>query len=200
MQALRTSRRQAPVHPGKAAEEESRLTSLELLVAQAQDGSRLAFEGLYRRQVGRVYGLCLRLVQHREQAEELTQRVFVKAFEKIGTFRGESEFPSWLHRLAVNLVLTEMRSRRRREERIFPVGDLEPLAGHYAAVPDSAASGVDLERALAALPPRARAIFVLHDVEGYGHGEIAELTGLAVGTSKAHLHRARRRLRKELRK
>ncbi|MCH9649242.1 MAG: RNA polymerase sigma factor [Deltaproteobacteria bacterium] len=173
---------------------------MDLLVARAQDGDRLAFEELYRCHVGRVYGLCLRLAQQREQAEELTQRVFVQAFEKIGTFRAESEFLSWLHRLTVNLVLTDMRTRRRREERVFPVADLEPLAGHCAAVPDAAASGVDLERALSVLPPQARAVFVLHDVEGYGHGEISQLTGLAIGTSKAHLHRARRRLRKELRK
>ncbi len=169
----------------------------EPLVARALAGEAGAFETLYRRHVGRVYALCRRLSGDAEAAAELTQDVFVRAFERLGQFRGESAFGSWLHRLAVNVVLTDRRARRRREARVMPSGDLAMLDSGGGSTPPTAGD-VDLERGIAALPPQARLVFVLHDVEGYEHREIAAVTGLAEGTSKAHLHRARRLLRESL--
>ncbi len=145
------------------------------LVRRAQQGDQAAFQALYGEHVGRVYALCLRLTADPAQAEELTQDAFVRAWERLASFRGES-------------ALT-----RRRELRVLAVEDPAVLErGGREATPGL---GVDLERAVAALPAGARAVFVLHDVEGYQHREIAELTGIAVGTSKAQLFRARRLLR-----
>jgi len=155
-----------------------------------------AFEELYRQHVGRVYALCLRLAGNAAQAQELTQDVFVRAWEKLGSFRGESAFSSWLHRLAVNVVLQDRRATRRRENRVFPTDDLE--AHEPASRGHNPGTAMDLEQAIAGLPDGARTIFVLHDIEGYRHEEIAEMTGLASGTSKAQLFRARRLLREAL--
>jgi RNA polymerase sigma-70 factor (ECF subfamily) len=166
------------------------------LVGRAVDGDLGAFEELYRRSVGRVHALCMRLTGNAQRAEELTQDVFVRAWEKLHTFRGDSAFSSWLHPLAVNLACSEGRSRQRWSSRVFATDDLTPFEDPAPAADPVA--GVDLERALASLPPGAREVFVLHDVEGYRHNEIASLTGVAVGTSKAQLHRARRLLRKAL--
>jgi len=149
------------------------------LIHRAQQGDRAAFEALYRAHVGRVYALCLRLTADAAQAEERTQDAFVRAWERLATFRGESAFSSWLYRLTVNEVLLGRRAEHRREQRIVTAGD--PAA-----------------RAVAALPSGAREVFVLHEVEGYRHEEIARLTGIAVGTSKAQLFRARRLLREAL--
>ena len=167
------------------------------LVRSAAAGDVEAFETLYRRHVGRVHGLCLRMDATHE-AEELTQQAFVRAWERLASFRGESAFSTWLHRLTVNVVIGEMRRRGRWRERFASLPD----STEFEAPPPAFSPGgdLDLERAIATLSPRARLIFVLHDIEGYKHGEIAELTGLAVGTSKAHLHRARRKLREELSK
>jgi len=165
-------------------------------VELAKQGDVRAFERLYRNNLGRVYGLCLRMVANRSLAEDLAQAVFIRAWEKLATFRGESAFSSWLHRLAVNVVLSEQRSRRRRESRIVAVED--PVVHEKPRPLAPVGAGVDLEKAIAGLPEGARRIFVLHDVEGHSHKEIAAMTGLAVGTSKAHLHRARRLLRKAL--
>jgi RNA polymerase sigma-70 factor (ECF subfamily) len=164
------------------------------LVARAREGDRAAFEALYRAHVGRVYALCLRLSADRVRAEELTQDTFVLAWRRLGTFRGESAFGSWLYRIAVNAALGEHRSASRREQRVVPLSD--PPQGRSDA--GDTALAVDLERAIAALPQGARSVFVLHDIEGYGHGEIARMSGVAVGTSKAQLHRARRLLREGL--
>jgi RNA polymerase sigma-70 factor (ECF subfamily) len=164
----------------------------------AAAGDVEAFEQLYRSHVGRVYALCLRMVRDAGEAEELTQQTFVRAWERLGSFRGDSAFSTWLHRVAVNVVIGSLRARGRWRERFSELPDPEL---HEAPPPAFAqAADVDLERAIATLSPRARLIFVLHDVEGYKHAEIARLTGLAVGTSKAHLHRARRLLREELAK
>jgi RNA polymerase sigma-70 factor (ECF subfamily) len=156
-----------------------------------------AFEQLYRASVGRVHGLCLRMCGSACLAEELTQETFIRAWTKLDTFGGRSAFSTWLHRLAVNVVLGHSRVRSRREERERP---LESTAGAEPAPsqrrPEEA---VDLERAIAALPDGARKVFVLHDIEGYRHREIARLAGIAVGTSKAQLHRARSLLRDALR-
>ena len=155
----------------------------------------LAFETLYRRHHRRVHGVIVRLVgQAGARAEDLTQEAFVRAWQALPSFRFESAVSTWLHRLAVNTALMELRARRSR-----------PLAARRRgrprrrlATPDTAGRamlGRDLERAVATLPPRARAVLVLHDVEGWKHEEIAEELGMAVGSSKAQLHRARGLLR-----
>ncbi len=127
---------------------------------------------------------------------ELTQDVFVRCWERIGTFRGDSRFGTWLHRVAVNVVLEHTRSRNRREARVEPTGDPEILGG--AARERSDEVRMDLERAVRQLPPKARAVFILHDIEGYRHREIADMTGSAPGTMRAQLHRARRLLMEAL--
>jgi RNA polymerase sigma-70 factor (ECF subfamily) len=153
------------------------------------------FERLYREHVGRVFALCLRMTGDRRDAEELTQDVFVRAWEKLPTFRGESALGTWLHRIAVNAALERLRSDRRRTARVEPGEDAVRLAAARASSPDER---LDLETAIAALPPGARTVFVLHDVEGYRHEEIAALTGAAVGTMRAQLHRARKLLMEAL--
>lgn len=167
-----------------------------VLVQAAQAGDLESFERLYRSTVGLVHALCLRMSGSAALAEDLTQDVFVRAWQRLASFRGDSAFATWLTRLTVNVVLSERRERRRREARITLAEDLEPFAGPVPAARPGAA--LDLERAIASLPPQARHVFVLHDVQGWEHAEIAHLTGLAVGTCKAHLHRARRRLREVL--
>jgi RNA polymerase sigma-70 factor (ECF subfamily) len=165
-------------------------------VRRAQQGDVAAFEELYRDHVGRVFALCMRLSGDCGLAEDLVQDVFVRAWEKLGSFNGRSAFSSWLHRLAVNLVTSRWRGRRRRLAHLVPASEAEPAETREP--PSSPGLGFDLERAIAELPPQARMVFVLFDVEGYRHREIARLTGLSVGTSKAHLHRARRMLREVL--
>jgi RNA polymerase sigma-70 factor (ECF subfamily) len=177
-------------------DDEDRRAAERRLVREAQNGDLLAFERLYRENVRKVFGLCLRLSQDASLAEELTQEVFVKAWRKLSTFRGESALSSWLYPMAVNEALSERRSRRRRETRIVPVEEPERMEKTPGAPRPEA--GFDLERALATLPPGARSVFVLHDVEGRTHVEIAALLNLAAGTSKAQLHRARRLLREAL--
>ena len=166
------------------------------LVKRAQEGSLTAFEELYRAHLGKMYGLCLRMVADPDRAQDLTQEAFVRAWRKLESFRGESAFGTWLHRLAVNVVLGDLRSRGRWEDRT----DVLPVAQEldFSVPPGQPSVSIDLERAIASLPPRARAVFVLHDVEGYRHKEIARLIGVSEGTSKAHLHRARRLLREVL--
>lgn len=166
------------------------------LVARAQAGDQTAFRELYRQHAGRVYALCLRLTGDGRDAEERTQDVFVRLWDKLGSFRGESAFSSWLHRLAVNVVLNERRTTSRREQRVMPVEDPDTVVGGQHAAPLHLS--IDLERAIAQLPDGAREVFVLYDIEGYGHGEIAQLVGIAEGTSKAQLFRARRLLREKL--
>ena len=161
-------------------------------VRRAQGGDVEAFERLYRAHVGRVHALALRLTGDRARAAELTQDVFVRAWEKLAAFRGDSTLASWLHRLTVNELLQEARAGHRRDTRALAM--LRP----EAAPPPDTEDRLDLERAIATLPPQARLVFVLHDVEGYRHEEIAQLTGNAPGTLRAHLHRARRLLMKAL--
>lgn len=155
-------------------------------------GDHDAFDVLYTRYSGRVFALCLRMSGNRDAAERLTQDAFVRAWQRLGSFRGESAFSSWLHRLAVNVVLEDNRRERRRTARIAIVRDPEVIAGE-ATRPDELR--LDLERAIASLPAGARTILVLHDIEGYKHEEIGAMLGIAVGTAKAQLHRARRLLR-----
>lgn len=165
------------------------------LVRRAAAGDVGAFERLYRDHVGRVHGAILRLVgMDRARAEELTQEAFVRAWQKLSSYRHESAFSTWLHRLGVNIALMDLRGRR--EEDTVDSAVLETMAG--GEVPFCAAERGDLERAVSALPPRARAVLVLHDVEGWKHEEIATELGMAVGSSKAQLHRARALLRRSL--
>ncbi len=166
------------------------------LVRRAREGDEAAFEALYRAHAGRVHALCLRMTGDPAHARELTQDAFVRAWEKLGSFRGEAAFGTWLHRLAVNVVLMDRRLAARRAEDALPdePGDVAPLR-HGAP---RHAERMDLETAIRALPPMARQVLVLHELEGYEHGEIAAMLGIAEGTSKAHLFRARRILRETL--
>ncbi len=173
------------------------LSELEL-VRQAQRGDVGAFEELFRRHQGRIYALCLRMVADPARAEDLTQEAFVRAWQKLRSFRARSAFGTWLHRLSVNVVLGELRSRKPWESQGAPIEASEP--GLPARRRRDPVGAVDLERAIGDLPPQARTVFVLHDVEGYKHREIASMIGLAEGTCKAHLHRARKLLRKALRR
>jgi RNA polymerase sigma-70 factor (ECF subfamily) len=167
------------------------------LVRRAQARDAPAFARLYRAHVRRIYALCLRMTADATRAEELTQQAFVSAWEKLPLFRGESAFSSWLHRLAVNTVLMELRARARLAARVLFTDD--PAALEIPSLGSTPGIRLDLEQAIAALPPQARAIFVLHDVEGWEHHEIAAQLGVATGTTKAQLHRARHLLQEALR-
>ncbi len=168
-------------------------------VARAQRGDARAFERIYRQHVDRVFSVCVRMVGDRAKAEELTQDVFVRAWEKLGTFRGDSAFSTWLHRLAVNLVLNEREADARRRNRTDDgIEDMDSIAtGDVRPLPVPGLS-LDLESAIAALPNGARRVFVLHDVEGYTHEEIGQMLGVTSGGCKAQLHRARMLLRRML--
>jgi RNA polymerase sigma-70 factor (ECF subfamily) len=170
-------------------------------VALAAAGDRGAFERLYRQHANRVFSLCARMVNDRTRAEELTQDVFVRAWEKLHLFRGESSFGTWLHRMTVNVVLNERKSdgrqRSRFEENDEEAGGMDALPG-VVGMPLPPGDMLDLEEAITRLPPGARRVFVLHDVEGYKHEEIAEMLGVTSGATKAQLHRARLLLREAL--
>jgi RNA polymerase sigma-70 factor (ECF subfamily) len=170
--------------------------SIEALVQRAQEGDSAAFEVLYRRLVGRIYALCLRMARNAQRAEELTQDVFVRAWERLGSFRGESKFTTWLHRLAVNVVLQAGRSKGRRESREELVGDPGEYLGRVKE--EFPGTRIDIERAIALLPEGARKVVVLRDIYGYKYEEIATMQGVALGTVKAQIHRARRMLKEML--
>jgi RNA polymerase sigma-70 factor (ECF subfamily) len=168
------------------------------LVSLATGGDVAAFETLYRRHRNRMYGLVWRLCGcNQALAEDLLQETFVRAWSKLHLFRGESLFGTWLHRLAVNVALSDRRIRVRRAR--FE-SSLDETAERTAVGQRDVQSADhrDLENAIAKLPERARTVLVLFDIEGYGHAEIADITGMAEGSSKAQLHRARKLLRKEL--
>lgn len=164
-------------------------------VRRAQDGDVNAFSELYRDHVGRVFALCRRMTGDPVAADEITQDVFVRVWERLDSFRGEAAFGSWLHRLAVNVLLSDRRAEGRRLARVLPMfdpGDGPPTA------PRTGDATIDLERALDTLPAKARQVFVLHDVEGWPHEDIAQVMSTTVGTSKGQLHRARSLLRRAL--
>jgi RNA polymerase sigma-70 factor (ECF subfamily) len=166
-------------------------------IRRAQAGDVDAFELLYRQHAGRIFALCLRLqAGNSADATELMQDVFIKAWRRLATFRGDCAFSSWLHRMAVNTMLENARSDRRRIARVLPMDDTSLLPG--AARSSGVELKMDMEDAIASLPKGARLAFVLHDVEGYQHQEIAEQLSVSVGTVKAQLHRARRLLRERL--
>ena len=164
------------------------------LVMRARDGDARAFEQLYRRHVDRVHGLCWRLANGDEiRASQYTQDAFIRAWEKLDSFRGDARFSTWIHRVAVNVVLGEKRLLKRWIS--FEDSGITDTEAAQEARPDL---NMDLEAAHAKLPAGARAVLLLHDVEGYKHQEIADLTGVAVGTSKAQLHRARNLMKEHL--
>ncbi len=166
---------------------------LNRLWRQAREGDDAAFEQVYRATVGVVYGLCLRMTANPAQAEESTQRTFIKAWQHLREYRGDARLSTWLHRIAVNEVLGSGRWERRYRR----------FVNEFAVSTDiyqtpNGNSDHDLERAIALLPPRARQVFVLHAVYGYQHDETADLLDIAIGTSKAHYHRARQLLQNAL--
>jgi RNA polymerase sigma-70 factor (ECF subfamily) len=193
-----------PPGPSRSADEERAEEHGWIEAARAGDVD--AFEHLYRRHVGRLEALCRRMCGNVSEAEEMVQEAFVRAWERLGSFRGESAFGSWLHRLTVNVVLGSWRAAGRYRERVVAVEDPEePPPGTLAVdgalfrgYPSTTALALDLERAIAGLPTGARTVFVLHDIEGWPHREIAEHMGTAENTSKTQLHRARRLLRSAL--
>ena len=162
--------------------------------ARAAGGDARAFERLYRAHVARIHSLVRRMLGS-DEATEVTQDVFVRAWQKIGTFRGEAAFGTWLHRLAVNVVLSRRSELGTRRSRFIAEED---VLENVPCRPGARDFGLDLETAVARLPEGARHIFVLHDVEGYRHEEIAGLLGVTAGTTKAQLHRARMLLRRHL--
>jgi RNA polymerase sigma-70 factor (ECF subfamily) len=181
---------------GPSIESENDSAALET-VRCAQAGDVAAFEALYRQYSPRIYALCLRLqAGDRNDATDLMQDVFIRAWRRLSTFRGDAAFGSWLHRLAVNTMLENTRGDKRRTARVLTMEDTSRLSGAARS------SGVDLrmemEEAIASLPKGARVAFVLHDVEGYQHQEIAQHLSVTIGTVKAQLHRARRLLRERL--
>jgi RNA polymerase sigma factor (sigma-70 family) len=163
---------------------------LDDVVRRAQHGDVDAFGMLYRSHLPRVYALCRRMTGDEREARELVQDVFVRAWERLSSFRGQSALATWLHRLAANTVLEHMRGTKREEAR-FDEGDVDLLVDADGAQLDAR---IDLDAALARLPHGARIAFVLHDIEGYSHEEVAELTGTAPGTARAQAWRARRAL------
>jgi len=166
----------------------------EVWIGQAQRSDAHAFEALYRLHVDKVYGLCLRMTGNVSEAEDCTQETFIQAWNKMLKFRGDSAFSTWLHRIAVNTVLGRIRKSKREQDRIQAVNDAQPAR---VATGDTGELR-DLAEAVDRLPERARHVFVLHAVYGYSHDEAAEMMGIAAGTSKAQLHRARRLLVQQL--
>ena len=189
--------RQRPAQPVAWTEAEA--------IRLAQTGNAAAFEFLYQLHSRRVYALCLRMVGNPADAEDLMQEAFLQLYRKIGTFRGESAFSTWLHRMTVNVVLMRLRKKSLPTDSLEET--LEPDAENSGpkrdvGAPDLRLSGavdrVNLERSIEKLPPGYRTVFVLHDVQGYEHNEIADIMGCSVGNSKSQLHKARTRLRELL--
>jgi RNA polymerase sigma-70 factor (ECF subfamily) len=164
-------------------------------VERAAVGDHGAFERLYRNHVGRIYSLAVRMTTA-DEAEDLVQEVFIRAWSKLGTFRGDAKFATWLHRLAVNHILRRRATWAKREARRVPWEGV--VSRLVAPRKRESAAALDLDRALDRLPDRARQVFVLYDVEGWSHDEVADALGVSVGTSKSQLHRARMLMRKEL--
>lgn len=190
-----------PQERRQAGDERSEADAIE----RAKQGDAYAFQELYDRHKRRVYSLCLRMTANTAEAEDLTQEAFLQLYRKIGTFRGESAFSTWLHRLSVNVVLMHLRKKN------LPVVSLEETTQSGEddtpkkdfGTEDLALAGsidrLQLQRAVNDLPPGYRTIFVLHDIEGYEHNEIANIVGCSIGNSKSQLHKARMKLRDLLR-
>ena len=174
------------------------------LIERAKLGNAQAFQALYDKHKRRVYSLCLRMTGNMAEAEDLTQEAFLQLFRKISTFRGESAFSTWLHRLAVNVVLMHLRKKGLQQVSLDEVDSSqdEPVKRDYGDNDRRLMGSIDrisLTRAIADLPPGYRTVFVLHDIEGYEHNEIADIMNCSVGNSKSQLHKARMKLRDWLR-
>ena len=167
------------------------------LARRVGKGDMQAFEEIYRRHNRRVYSLCLRMMRNQTDSEDLAQEVFVQLYKKLGSFRGESAFTTWLHRLTVNQVLMHFRRRSVKNERTSEDGEMPEQAVHGTANPNRmpVVDRIALKKAISELPKGYRRVFVLHDVEGFEHEEVARLMGISVGTSKSQLHKARLKLR-----
>jgi RNA polymerase sigma-70 factor (ECF subfamily) len=172
------------------------------LTQAAAAGNMVAFEEIYQRHHRRVYSICLRMLQNATEAEDLTQDVFIQLYRKIGSFRGDSAFTTWLHRLTVNQVLMHFRKRNVKFEKTTEEGEtpVQIVGGTENPRKMPVVDKIAIENAIAQLPNGYRNVFVLHDVEGYEHEEVAKILGCSVGTSKSQLHKARLKLRKLLQK
>lgn len=167
------------------------------LAARVMSGDADAFEALYRQHATRLYNLARRMASRVSDADDLLQEIFLLAYRKLGSYRGDSSLGTWLYRLAVNHCLDVLRHRQTRMDHVtdsMDEADSEPAS----PAPLNAVSRIDLERAVAALPPACRAAFLLHDVEGFGHHEVAAMLGVSEGTSKSQVHKARLRIRAHL--
>jgi RNA polymerase sigma-70 factor (ECF subfamily) len=176
-------------------------TDFELTQA-ASAGNMAAFEELYQRHHRRVYSICLRMLQNASEAEDLTQDVFIQLYRKVGSFRGDSAFTTWLHRLTVNQVLMHFRKRTVKFEKTTEEGEtpVQVVSGTENPFRMPVVDKIALDNAISQLPAGYKSVFVLHDVEGFEHEEVAKILGCSVGTSKSQLHKARLKLRKLLKK
>lgn len=172
------------------------------LTQAASKGDMAAFEELYQRHHRRVYSICLRMLQNPYEAEDLTQDVFIQLYRKVGSFRGDSAFTTWLHRMTVNQVLMHFRKRNVKFEKVTEEGETPDQIVTGTADPDRMpiVDKIALENAIEELPDGYKNVFLLHDVEGFEHEEVARILGCSVGTSKSQLHKARLKLRKLLKK
>ena len=193
MEALLTAE-SSDYSQGMTRADTDRVADEKVWIQKAQRADARAFESLYRLHVDKIYGLCLRMTGNVSEAEDCTQEAFIQAWNKIGKFRGDSAFATWLHRIAVNAVLGRIRKAKREQDRIKAVSEVQPVR---VATGDTGELR-DLSEAVDQLPERARHVFVLNAVYGYSHEEAAGMLGIAAGTSKAQLHRARRLLAQQL--
>jgi len=177
-------------------------TDFELATAAASQGNMAAFEEVYRRHHRRVYSVCLRMLQNTSEAEDLTQDVFIQLYRKIGSFRGDSAFTTWLHRMTVNQVLMHFRKRTVKFEKTTEEGEtpVQIVSGTSNPEKMRIVDKIALDNAIDQLPTGYKNVFVLHDVEGFEHEEVARILGCSVGTSKSQLHKARLKLQKLLKK
>ncbi len=188
------------VHLSRENNISAKAASVAPLIARAQQGEEEAFAELFETNKRRVYSLCLRMTGNTAEAEDLTQEVFLQLFRKISTFRGEAAFTTWLHRMAVNVVLMHLRKKGLQLVSLDETDDSEgaPVKRDYGDQDQRLVGSIDrmgLSRAIGKLPPGYRTVFLLHDVEGYEHNEIAEIMHCSVGNSKSQLHKARMKLR-----
>lgn len=169
------------------------------LVKSVQKGDRAAFKSLYTLYAGRIYALTLRMISEKNAADDILQDIFIRAWEKIGTFKFKSSFYTWLHRLAVNVIIRKSQKLKKeaQKESNIEVEEISRKPGLKKT--DSIENKIDCERALQNLPDQARKIFILYEMEGYTHEQIGKIAGISTGASKAHLSRARMLLKKELR-
>jgi len=191
------------VFGGSAAKAVSHAKAKDFDLTQAASaGDMGAFEEIYQRHHRRVYSICLRMLQNAHEAEDLTQDVFIQLYRKIGSFRGDSAFTTWLHRMTVNQVLMHFRKRNVKFEKTTEEGETPDQVVAGTANPEKMpiVDKIALENAIDQLPDGYKNVFVLHDVEGFEHEEVARILGCSVGTSKSQLHKARLKLRKLLKK